>query len=130
MCKAGDIIVVKNYKSNGKELSQHSFVVLSDEAGKIHGLDYDIICNVLSSFKDEKQHIKKMKYDNFPVAFDDYDPIQGNKGRGYIKADQFYYFNKDKLDYIAIGQMKPDIFELLIEFIQKINRIEHIIDNL
>lgn len=35
MCKVGDIILVNSYKDNGKNLSRHSFVVISDEEGKI-----------------------------------------------------------------------------------------------
>lgn len=132
MCNVGDIIVVKNYKDRGKDLSKHSFVVLSEDSGNIQGLDYDIICNVMSSFKNEKQHDIKMSYPgNFPITHDDFDPINGNKNRGYIKAEQFYYFKKDSLDYIVIGQMRPEIFNLLIEFINTLEiPLEHIIDNL
>jgi len=35
MCKVGDIILVQNYKDNDIELSRHSFVIISDKAGKI-----------------------------------------------------------------------------------------------
>lgn len=34
MCKVGDIIVVRNYTSNGQNMSRHSFVVLSTEKDK------------------------------------------------------------------------------------------------
>lgn len=50
MCNVGDIIVVNGYNDNGKTIGRHSFVVLNDDAGKIQGLDYDIICNVMSSY--------------------------------------------------------------------------------
>lgn len=39
MCKVGDIIVVRNYKSHGKTINRHSFVVLSTENGQIQGLE-------------------------------------------------------------------------------------------
>lgn len=58
VCKVGDIILIRNYQSNGVNLGQHSFVVLSDESGQISGLSYDIICNVMSSFKNEEQREK------------------------------------------------------------------------
>lgn len=41
MCKVGDIILVNNYKSEGKALDRHSFIIISDENGKIEGVDYD-----------------------------------------------------------------------------------------
>ena len=51
MCTIGDIILIESYQHKGRALSKHSFVVLSVESGKIEGLDYDFVCNVLSSFK-------------------------------------------------------------------------------
>ena len=60
MCKVGDIIVVKNFVSQGVTLSRHSFVVLSTDQGKIQGLDYDLVCNVMSSFNSEEQRKKKL----------------------------------------------------------------------
>ena len=54
MCKIGDIILVNRYKDKDKILGRHSFVVISDENGEIHGLPYDMICNVFSSFKSEE----------------------------------------------------------------------------
>ncbi|ALU38137.1 type II toxin-antitoxin system PemK/MazF family toxin [Clostridium autoethanogenum] len=133
MCKVRDIILVKNYKSQGKEINKHSFVVLSDEHGKIHGLNYDIICSVMSSFKNDEQRKKKLEYPgNFPIAHND-SIIENNDGiDGYIKAEQFYYFNKDKLDYIVMGELKEDVFNLVLDFIEDEMDcpIEQITDNL
>lgn len=132
MCEVGDIILVKNYNRDGARLNRHSFVVLNDEAGQIQGLDYDIICNVMSSFKDEAQRKKKLSYPgNFPVTPDDSNIINSNFKDGYIKAEQFYYFNKENTDFVVIGSMKEEIFDLLIKFIEDLNiDIEMIIDNL
>ena len=47
MCKIGDIIIVNGYKDNGNTIPSHSFVVVSDENGKIQGLSYDFVANVL-----------------------------------------------------------------------------------
>ncbi len=51
MCKVGDIILVHDYISNGVPLQKHSFIVIDDHNGEIRGLEYDWICNVLSSIK-------------------------------------------------------------------------------
>lgn len=132
MCKVGDIILVNSYKDNGKNLSRHSFVVISDEEGKIQGCSYDFICNVLSSFKNEEQKERKLNYPgNFPIAHDDTVTDPHNDKDGYIKMDQWYYFNKDKLDYTVIGSVKQDIFDLLIEFLEDSKfDLYDIIDNL
>lgn len=132
MCKTGDIILVKNYIDNGSDIKQHSFVVLSDENGEIQGLDYDIICNVMSSFKDEKQKKNKLRFKgNFSISFSASLVVNNNGKDGYIKSEQMYYFNKEKTDYIIIGKLKANVFNQLIEFIQEMDvEIKHITDNL
>lgn len=132
MCQNGDIIVINNYNHNGKNLNRHSFVVLNDEADQIQGLDYDFICNVLSSFKNEEQRKRKLSYPgNFPIVSDDFKAIVGNDNNGYIKADQLYYFKKEKIDYLVIGKLTEDMFNLLIEFIEEeLEKFEEIIENL
>lgn len=123
MCKVGDIILIRNYESEEVKLGQHSFIVISDEPGEIRGLSYDdIICNVMSSFKNEEQRKKKLKFSgNFSISHDD-SKIKNNNGidgfDGFVKAEQLYYFKKDKMDYIVIGKIKEDIFNLLLDFIE------------
>ena len=132
MCNVGDIIVIENYTHNDIHLKKHSFVVLSDDAGQIQSIDYDLICNAMSSFKDETQKKKKLSFPgNFPIVPDDYEDIDGNNKSGYIKADQLYYFNKTNIQYIIIGSLKEDIFKLLFEFIEEeLEEFEKIISNL
>lgn len=132
MCQAGDIILVKNYYDSGIEISKHSFVVISDEAGQIQGLDYDIICNVMSSFKNEQQKAKKLSYPgNFEITHLDSYVENGNDKDGFIKAEQFYYFDKEKIDFEVIGYLKPEVFNKLLEFIENLQiDIVHVIDNL
>ena len=132
MCDVGDIILIDKYRQNEINLSKHSFVVISDEAGEIRGLDYNIVCNVLSSFKDEKQRARKLNYPgNFEILHYDTSVKNGNTKDGFIKAEQFFYFNKDKLDYSIIGKISPEAFNRLIRFIESLEiDIEHIIDNL
>ncbi|NLL52278.1 MAG: hypothetical protein GX248_06190 [Peptococcaceae bacterium] len=132
MCNVGDIIVIENFQHNGKKLGRHSFVVLSDDGGQIQGLDYDLICNIMSSFKDEKQKKKKLSFPgNFPIVPEDLETIEGNNKSGYIKAEQLYYFNKAKITFIVIGSLKEEIFNLLLQFIEEeLEEFEQIIDNL
>lgn len=132
MCKIGDIIIVNGYKDNGNTIPSHSFVVVSDENGKIQGLSYDFVANVLSSFKNERQKNRKLSYPgNFPISSDDTITDPHNNRNGFVKSDQMYYFAKDKISYKVIGYMKPDIFDLLIEFIEESDfDISDIIDNL
>lgn len=133
MCQVGDIIVIKSYKDRGNVLSRHSFVVIDDEEGKIEGIPYDFIANVMSSFKTEEQKRWKLNHypGNFPIVFGDRVVKDDNGRNGYIKADQLYYFQKDKLDYEVIGNLKPEIFNLLIQFIEESDfELVDIIDNL
>lgn len=77
-----------------------------------------MICNVLSSFKSEEQRIKKLTYPgNYPIIATDTSVPGGNSKDGYIKTDQFYFFNKNKITYHVIGQMKADAFNELMDFI-------------
>ena len=129
MCKIGDIILVDGYIRDGEQIGRHSFVVLSDEKGQIQGLDYDIVCNVMSSFHSEEHKRKKLSYKgNFPIASHD---TNATKKDGYIKAEQFYYFDKSKTDFIVIGNMVEEVFNRLIDFIESLDiEIEHVVDNL
>jgi hypothetical protein len=56
----------------------------------------------------------------------------GDNGKdGFIKAEQFYYFKKDKIKFRVIGSLEEDIFNLLIDFISNLNvPIDYIVDNL
>lgn len=132
MCQVGDIIVVQKYKSRGQTIDRHSFVVIIDEQDEINGIPYDLVCNVMSSFKNDAQKERKMKYTgNFPIGIEDRAVENGNKKEGYIKADQLYYFRKKEIDYKVIGNLKPEIFNALMEFIYNSDfGVEDIIDNI
>lgn len=130
----GDIIVVYSYKSGGIKLPPHSFVILDNNKGHAQGMDYDWICLVMSSFKGNKAKVMRYK-GTFPIVPDDEDiKGGGNSTSGYIKANQFYYFKKDKIKYKHIGKLKPEIFELLVDYIneliEKKTPFEQHIDNL
>jgi len=131
MCKIGDIILVNNYTDNGKNIARHSFVVISNERGQVQGLDYDVICNVLSSFKDDEQRKRKLGYPgNFEISHEDSCVPNGNSKDGYIKAEQFYFFKLDKIDYTVIGKLNEDVLANLLEFIASLGLIKLVLDNL
>lgn len=130
-CRVGDIIVVKDYVSHGKAISGHSFVVLSTEHGKIQGLDYDLVCNVMSSFHSEEHRRKKLGYPgNFEYPSSQENIKNGHGKAGFIKAEQFYYFDSEKIDFYVIGNVAPNLFKALLIFIDELDEVEHIIDNL
>ena len=130
-CQVGDIIVVSNFKSQGQAVKRHSFVVVSTEKGQIQGLDYDLVCNVMSSFHSPEHRQKKMGYPgNFEYAAEQ-ENVKGGHGKpGYIKAEQFYYFDSEKIDYYVIGNVYPDLLKALFQYIESLDKIEHITDNL
>ena len=88
---------------------------------------------VMSSFHNEKHKENKLKHDgNFPVTFQDENIFNGkNNGKdGFVKTEQFYYFNKDKIDFTVIGFMQADVFEKIIKYIEKLKiPIEQITEN-
>lgn len=132
MCKIGDIILINGYQHEDKSIDKHSFVVLSTEQGIIQGLEYNLVCNVMSSFKNEQQKQRKLGYPgNIEILDADRVVQDGNHKDGYIKAEQFYYFDKARLDYEVIGNVTIEFFNALIDFINELNiPIEHIVDNL
>lgn len=132
MCKIGDIIVINNYGHEGSIIKKHSFVVIDDESDEIQGLDYDFVANVMSSFKDETQKTRKLKYPgNFPIEISDRVTHPDNGKEGYIKAEQFYYFNKEKIEFDVIGKITDTKLNQLITFINDLEvEIEEITDNL
>lgn len=81
MCKVGDIILVNNYHHNNNCIDKHSFVVLSIEEGQIQGLDYNLICNVMSSFKSQEQRVQKLNYPgNIEILNSDKIVVNGSCG--------------------------------------------------
>ena len=89
----GDIILINQYRDGDNVIVKHSFVVINNQNGEIQGLNYDFICNVMSSFRNESHEADKIKYDgNFPIMYEESNVINSNCKDGYIKADQFYFF--------------------------------------
>lgn len=135
MCQRGDIILIEHYISQENKVGRHPFIVLDDKNGEIQGVTFDFIGLAMSSFKDAEQKERKMKYPgNFPIAVDDFNRTDKKPIDGYVKAEQFYYFDKNKIKFNVIGKMDEEIFNLLIEFIQELIEkgveFEQITDNL
>ena len=72
----------------------------------------------MSSFKSQSQKERKLGYEgNFPIANDDTVTNPHNDKDGFVKTEQLFYFAKNNIEYQVIGYVKPDIMELLLEFI-------------
>ena len=125
MCKLGDIIVINEYiGDDGTKISKHSFVVINDEPNFIEGLQYDLVCNVMSSFKSEKQRMKKIKFEeNLEIIGEQIiSKISTNNKSGYIKADQLVYFNKRKIKYYLLGHITDELLKELMQIIILLNK--------
>ena len=137
MCKIGDIILIEKYKSNGKKVGKHPFIIIENNGGTVQGIDFNFIAWAMSSFKNERQKNAKMAYiGNFPTAPDDMTYIEDKyKKKGYVKVDQLYFFNTDKINYRVIGHMDEDVlFQIIKPYVNSIKHqgmtFQRIIDNL
>lgn len=120
MCKLGDIIVVNKYiGDDGKEIGQHSFIVIDDNPNSIKGLEYTHVTTVISSFKNEKQKEKKLSHEeNMEIrTYEKNGQTKTFKKESYTKADKLFYFNKDKLDYYVFGRISDDLLDELMKLI-------------
>ena len=135
MCRVGDIIVVKEFKDrNGTVVPKHSFVVISDEAGIIESYSYDFISNIMCSFHSENHKKRKLKIkSNLEIVPNKIKGRNVNNKSGYIRADDLFYFKKDKIDYKVIGRLSDDMLDKLIKLIIKLNvenKTKDLINNL
>ena len=113
MCRVGDIIVVKEFKdNNGIVVPKHSFVVVSDEAGIIESYSYDFISNVMCSLHGESHKKKKLNIkSNLEIVPNKIKGRNVNNKSGYIRADDLFYFKKDKIEYKVIGRLSDDMLD-------------------
>ena len=124
MCKVGDIILISRVKDGTARIGKHPFLVLDDTNGVIRGTyEYDFIALLMSSNTTQAKHDKLHRFPgNFPIAAEDkiitddsYDNVDA-----FVKAEQFYYFDKSKINYIQLGTLDEDIFNLLLEFMNEL----------
>lgn len=134
MCKLGDIIVVNSYKGeDGKEIGRHSFVVIDETSGEITGLEYSFVASVISSFKIVSSKKKKLSYEgNIELPIDS---MIGNKFRkdSYVKVDQAFYFDKNKIDYYVLGSLNDEYLSKLVKIIINLanqGKLKRIVENL
>lgn len=126
MCKVGDIIVIKEFKNEiGEPVKKHSFVVISDESNSIGGLNYDFISNMLCSFHDNNHRNKKLRYEeNLEVKTKLKSKNKTNNKSGFIKADQLYYFDKEKIEYYILGHLSKQLLNELMSLIFSLDKKE------
>lgn len=133
MCKLGDIIVINKYiGEDGKLVNKHSFVIINDQPGFLEGLHYDFVCNVMSSFKSEEHRTKKLKFiENIEITGNKIiSNIKKNNRSGYIKADQLFFFDKNKIDYYVLGHISDNLLAELIAIIVSLSEKELIKNNI
>lgn len=132
MCEVGDIIVIMSFTHQEITVSKHSFIVINDQEGTIEGLPYDFIANTLSSTKTPEQRERKLSFkENFPIKSTDTVTMPHNSKDGYLKLDQLYYFNKEKIEYVLIGHLKEDVLRRVLKYIENSDfKFETITENL
>lgn len=124
LCKLGDIIVVDKYiGEDGKIINKHSFIVINDKPGFIEGLQYDLVANVMSSFKSEEQRTKKLRFEeNVEIISEQViSNITTNSKSGFVKADQLIYFDKKKIKYYVLGHISEELLDELMIIIVSLN---------
>lgn len=133
MCKLGDIIVVEKYFGDDeKKISRHSFVVINDKPDFIEGLKYDLVTNVMSSFKNKEQRNKKLRLmENVEIISDDIiSSKKTNRKSGFIKANQLVYFDKSKIKYYVLGHISDELLDKLMIIIIMLAQKNKLYNNL
>ncbi|MGL5329088.1 MAG: type II toxin-antitoxin system PemK/MazF family toxin [Peptostreptococcaceae bacterium] len=134
MCKVGDIILVNTYKHGDTVLNKHSFVVVDTDGGKIKSAEYHMNGVVMGSFHNEKHREKKLAYtQNIEILNSETHTSPDNGKDGYVKCDQLYYFNKEKISYSVIGDVSEETMIKIMDHINELaeeGKVTNIIDNL
>lgn len=116
-------------------IGKHSFIVVNDKPDFIEGLGYDLVTNVMSSFKNEEQRNRKLRFmENIEIISDDIISNKNiNKKSGFVKADQLIYFDKSKIDYYVLGHISDELLDELIMIIMilaKSNKLRNNLNNI
>ena len=119
MCTLGDIIIVIEFKNElGQKIKKHSFVVINDKNGKIEGMNYDFISNMICSFHDIEHKKRKLSFkENLELNHEKVISNNANDKDGFIKVDQLYYFDKSKIDYYIFGKIIPEFLNELSQLL-------------
>lgn len=93
-------------------------MVIDNNQDEVEGIAYDLVANVMSSFKNEEHRKKKIKHkENLEIISDNIISNTKNSRNGFIKADQLFYFDKSKLDYYIFASISPELLDELIRLI-------------
>ncbi len=112
-------------------VSRHSFIVINDKPGFIEGVPYDLVASVMSSFKNDEQKFKKLKFEeNLEIVSDDIISNSKNSKSGFIKADQLNYFDKSKIKYYVLGHISEDLLDELMILIMALDKKGKLVNNL
>jgi len=136
MCKLGDIIVVDEYiGEDGIKIQRHSFIVINEQPDFIEGLKYDLVTNVISSFKSEEHKNKKLRFiENVEIVSNDIiSNKKYNQKSGFIKADQLIYFDKSKINYYVLGHISDELLDelmMIIMILAKDNKLRNNLNNI
>ena len=88
---------------------------------------------MLCSFHNEEHKKKKLKYEeNIEINEKRIHGKDINNKTGYIKADQLYYFDKDKIEYKVLARVDDELLVELVQLILKLNnegKLKNIITN-
>ena len=78
---------------------------------------------VISSIKDERHKQKKLKYiENILITQNDRSCNPENGKEAFIKADQLYYFKKNKIKYTVMGYATDEIMDTIYEIIEILDK--------
>ena len=136
MCKLGDIIVIDEFiGEDGIKIQRHSFVVINDKPGFIEGMRYDFVANIMSSFKSKRHKYNKLRFEeNLEIISDSIiSKFSKNNKKGFIKANQLFYFDKNKIKYYVMGRISDDLLDdliILIIFLTKKGKLKDNIFNI
>lgn len=123
MCKIGDILLIYNAR-NRRPVGMHPFIVLDDNNDIVSGIySYDFIGLLMTSADtpEKRERIGNIE-GNFPIDPEDKNCPSGESDNrySYVEANQFFYFSKDKIKFTHIGTLDPEIYNLIIEYIEEL----------
>ena len=93
-------------------------MVINDEPDFIEGYSYDFVSNVMCSFHDEKhkQHKLSIK-SNLKISSNNLKGKNLNLKEGYIRADELFYFKKNKIKNKVIAHINEEYLDKLVKLI-------------
>ena len=76
----------------------------------------------MCSFHSENHKKRKLKIkSNLEIVSNKIKGRNVNNKNGYIRADDLFYFKKDKIEYKVIGRLSDDMLDKLIKLVISLN---------